>query len=262
MNHRSIQRLGIGLSLAVAASWAAVGVADSHVPTLAVADDADEGRHLVDGEGMSLYLFTEDEAGPSTCYDDCAEARPPVLVEGQVAFEDGVDLGLVGTEEREDGSVQLTYDGWPLYTFTQDQDAGDMSGHDPDAGWHPVTPTGEPLEIPSEAAADEADGADGDLAFEEKMDIGSDVFARLCAECHGPEGDDPRVSHAVALAGNDRAVRDHERMLRVIMRGGAYMPGFGDALDDEEIASVATFVRNSWGNDYDEVSVEEVRERR
>ena len=37
---------------------------------------------LVDADGMTLYGFTKDEDGTPTCDGDCADAWPPVVVEG------------------------------------------------------------------------------------------------------------------------------------------------------------------------------------
>ncbi len=56
---------------------------------------------------------------------------------------DGVD-GTVATVERDDGTVQVTYDGFPLYTYANDSGPGDVSGHgitDP-ITWHAMTPDG------------------------------------------------------------------------------------------------------------------------
>jgi glucose/arabinose dehydrogenase/predicted lipoprotein with Yx(FWY)xxD motif len=113
------------------------------------------GSFLVDGEGMSLYLFMADEPGSavSTCYDQCAEAWPPLLSEGMATAED-VNADLLGTLERDDGSMQVTYNGWPLYYFVRDQQPGDTMGHEIEgfgAEWYLVTPEGEALHAEAEA---------------------------------------------------------------------------------------------------------------
>jgi predicted lipoprotein with Yx(FWY)xxD motif len=108
-----------------------------------------EGKFLTDGEGMSLYLFEADSENTSTCYDACAEAWPPLLVDGTPVTGGEVDASKLGTTERTDGSMQVTYNGWPLYYFVKDQAPGDINGQDVEgfgAEWYLVSPTGEKFE--------------------------------------------------------------------------------------------------------------------
>jgi mono/diheme cytochrome c family protein len=90
------------------------------------------------------------------------------------------------------------------------------------------------------------------------MAEGEPLFARNCASCHGAEGNEELSSHVEILAGNSRAVGNASRMLRRIVHGGTYMPAIGAGLSDREVAAVATFVRNSWGNDHGLVTEEDV----
>ena len=84
------------------------------------------GEVLVDGEGRVLYLLTGDKQGESTCYDDCATNWPPL--EGPAEAGDGADASLLGDTEREDGTVQVTYNKWPVYYFAGDSNPGDTNG--------------------------------------------------------------------------------------------------------------------------------------
>lgn len=77
----------------------------SQEATIAVAD-SDLGSILVDGEGMTVYLFTNDSPGESTCEGDCLAAWPPVP--GPAAAGEGVDADLLGTIEATDGTTQAT----------------------------------------------------------------------------------------------------------------------------------------------------------
>lgn len=103
--------------------------------------DSDLGSILVDSEGMTLYLFEADTDGSSTCYDDCATAWPALVDDAPVAG-DGVDEALLGTTERDDGDVQVTYDGQPLYYFASDEAAGDTNGQGVGDVWYVVDPAG------------------------------------------------------------------------------------------------------------------------
>lgn len=104
------------------------------------------GDVLVDEDGATLYLFTPDGGDTPTCDDACAEVWPPVTVDGSPVAGDGADPGLVGTVERSDGSVQLTYAGHPLYRYSQDEAAGDVKGQGVNDVWFAVGPDGSAIE--------------------------------------------------------------------------------------------------------------------
>jgi predicted lipoprotein with Yx(FWY)xxD motif len=102
------------------------------VATLVVAGDAlaadrgtlqvrgsDYGPVLFDGRGYALYAFTYDRKNRSRCYGACAEAWPPYLVKKPKAGA-GAKRSLLGTTRRSDGSIQATYNGWPLYYYVHD----------------------------------------------------------------------------------------------------------------------------------------------
>jgi predicted lipoprotein with Yx(FWY)xxD motif len=58
----------------------------------------------------------------------------------------GLDPSLIGSITRDDGTVQLTYNGWPLYTYTQDVSPGDTNGQGKEDGdWSMISPSGEPI---------------------------------------------------------------------------------------------------------------------
>ena len=90
----------------------------------------DLGTYLVGPEGNTLYYFTRDiTPGVSVCSGGCLEAWPPLLLgEGQqLTAGDGV-TGTLGAVPRDDGTMQVTYRGRPLYYFGSDEAAGDTNG--------------------------------------------------------------------------------------------------------------------------------------
>lgn len=106
----------------------------------------DLGEVLVGPDGMTLYLYDPDAQGASTCYDQCAQAWPPLLADdGAPAAGDGVDAALLGTTERTDGGLQVTYDGWPLYYWAQDDAPGDATGQGVNDVWWVLDASGEPI---------------------------------------------------------------------------------------------------------------------
>src|SRR4051794_12937189 len=86
------------------------------------------GDVLTDPSGRLLYMFDPDKQGESTCYDQCAQAWPPLQAKGTPGAGAGADASLLGTTTRKDGSKQVTYAKWPLYYFAPDQKPGDVKG--------------------------------------------------------------------------------------------------------------------------------------
>jgi predicted lipoprotein with Yx(FWY)xxD motif len=102
------------------------------------------GPTLVDADGLTVYVFDPDQGGAIACNEGCVDLWPPVAVEGDPVAGDGVDQALLGTAERADGSTQLTVDGRPVYTFTNDAAPGDTNGNGAGGVWHALAPDGTP----------------------------------------------------------------------------------------------------------------------
>lgn len=116
--------------------------------TVAVGTAANVGKVLVDSNGMTLYYFEKDKkgSGVSKCSGACASAWPPLTTGGEAKAMSGVQSSMLGTIERSDGSEQVTYAGWPLYTFVEDKKPGEDNGTDSKAfgaSWYPLHPNGE-----------------------------------------------------------------------------------------------------------------------
>jgi predicted lipoprotein with Yx(FWY)xxD motif len=117
--------------------------------TINVADVGTYGSVLVNGDGMPLYVFSLDTNGTSACADDCATEWPPLASQGAPVAGTGVDASKLGTITRDDGSMQVTYNGHPLYLFTDDTTAGTANGQgmEDDGGtWNLLSATGEPVQ--------------------------------------------------------------------------------------------------------------------
>lgn len=110
--------------------------------------ESDVGEHVVDGDGNALYLFTNDEqgAGESACTGGCAENWPALTSDGDVTTGQGLDSELVDTIAREDGTQQVTYNGWPLYYYAGDESPGDINGQGQGGVWFLVDAAGEMIE--------------------------------------------------------------------------------------------------------------------
>jgi len=102
---------------------------------------------LVNGRGMTLYVYAPDPKGKSVCYGECAQYWPPMIVGAGTKVPKTMSgmQGTFGVTVRKDGKRQLTYDGAPLYTFVKDTKAGAMTGQGLDVAggywWVVVVPT-------------------------------------------------------------------------------------------------------------------------
>jgi predicted lipoprotein with Yx(FWY)xxD motif len=91
------------------------------------------GTVLVAGSnGMTVYTFTKDvkDSGKSVCVDTCIANWPALTVPagGKPVAGTGV-TGTLGIITREDdGTLQVTYNGKPLYFFANDKAPGDSNG--------------------------------------------------------------------------------------------------------------------------------------
>ena len=130
------------------ATDAPTGVPVTGAATVNVAEVETFGQALVDAEGRSLYLFTNDtqNSGTSSCTGDCLVEWPPLFTDGEPVAGEGVDATMLGTITLPDGTSQVTYNGWPLYYFHEDTAAGDTNGQGLGGVWFLVTPAGEMIE--------------------------------------------------------------------------------------------------------------------
>ncbi len=88
---------------------------------------------------MTVYTFSSDSPGVSACKGGCATIWPPLTVpSGQTPTGGPGVTGALATITRDDGSLQITYKGLPLYFFHNDKKSGDTLGHYP--SWNLVTP--------------------------------------------------------------------------------------------------------------------------
>lgn len=136
---------------------AATDTAVTEVPTLSVpvtgaasvqVSESSAGPILVNSEGFSLYMFTNDaqNSGTSACTGDCLTSWPPLLIQGTPSGGEGVDAALLGTIQRDDGTMQVTYNGWPLYLYSGDKVSGDVNGQGVGGKWHLVSPGGQAIQ--------------------------------------------------------------------------------------------------------------------
>jgi len=121
------------LSLALAC------VASADPDTIKLSEKEGVGKFFTDSKGMTLYIFKKDSPGMSACAGPCVE-KWPLYSHEAVAVPEGVNAGDFGTITREDGKLQSTYKGWPLYYFKGDKAPGDVLGQGLGNVWFVVNP--------------------------------------------------------------------------------------------------------------------------
>jgi len=144
---------------------AASGNASSSAPSSSAAAgdavlttaDSDLGEIVVDAAGMTVYVFDKDvqNSGKSNCSGDCLVAWPPVVADSDTPTAEGV-TGEVGTITRDDGTTQVTLDGWPLYYWQNDKAPGDTTGQAVGGVWWVVAPDGTKITTPAAASSSAA----------------------------------------------------------------------------------------------------------
>ncbi len=149
------------------------------------------GGILVDSAQRTLYLFDPDAQGNSTCYDDCAQVWPPLLLSATPE----VLPPNVGIVTRTDGTKQVTYKKNPLYYFRNDKKVGDRKGDGLGGVWH----------ILPEASDDSSEG-DSECHPRRFTDLvhkgGNDPFTFEC------KSTDACLKRCSPTAPNGRRIRD------------------------------------------------------
>jgi len=133
-----------GGATSATSSTAATGSSNpsSGSAVVTVASVGSLGQALTNASGRTLYHFTLDTAGKSNCTGTCASLWTPLTVPAgttHVLAGTGVSNGNLGTITRSDGSLQVTFKGMPLYTYTGDTKAGVATGQGSGGTWFVVT---------------------------------------------------------------------------------------------------------------------------
>jgi len=94
--------------------------------TVSVANISGTGRVLVDSSGQALYASNLEKSGKVMCMQGCTSFWKPLTVNGSPS---GSGVSGLGTVKRpDDGAMQVTYKGMPLYSFTQ-EGANEVTGN-------------------------------------------------------------------------------------------------------------------------------------
>jgi predicted lipoprotein with Yx(FWY)xxD motif len=112
---------------------------NSKIVFLKTSSTAQLGTFLVDKQGRTLYAFKSDKNGKSVCTGECAKTWLPFIKLNNGIVANSI-TGALGTFERADKSLQMTYIGQPLYLYAKDLKPGDTNGNNFNNLWTIVKP--------------------------------------------------------------------------------------------------------------------------
>jgi predicted lipoprotein with Yx(FWY)xxD motif len=108
------------------------------------------GDVLVDGQGLTVYMLTADSPNHSSCSASCLAYWPLVAAPGSGSVPSISGIGAkLGVTKATNGESMLTANGWPLYTFANDEAPGDVEGQGVKTfggTWYALSPAGEPIQ--------------------------------------------------------------------------------------------------------------------
>src|SRR6201993_3399342 len=124
------------------------------------------GTVLVNGQGQTLYMLTSEKGGKITCTaaNGCTQAWPETLLaSGATAATagSGVQSSLLGTVKDASGNLEVTYNHWPLYTFSGDSGPGVAKGQGLTSfggTWYVRSGSGTPVTISQSGTASSGGG--------------------------------------------------------------------------------------------------------
>lgn len=119
-------------------------MAPSAAGTVVTTGNSEFGTMLFNEKNQAIYIWEREKSAKPECYGNCAEAWPPVLTNGKPQASGDVNGDLLGTTERTDGSLQVTYNGHPLYYYAH-EGPGEVKCHNVSTHgglWWVIQPSG------------------------------------------------------------------------------------------------------------------------
>jgi predicted lipoprotein with Yx(FWY)xxD motif len=120
----------LGAVLLAVLGTSGLSAVSAATPTVQLETNPTFGPILAAGSGLALYTLTTDHNGQSTCHGSCAAVWPPLDI--PVGSAPTVGPGVTGTvaaSMQSDGTLQVTFNGDPVYTFVGDTSAGQVTGN-------------------------------------------------------------------------------------------------------------------------------------
>ena len=183
MNHSThLPKLLASLGIAAAIALSACGGANDNGATAATSTSGgmtvgvstiNGSQVLVDSNGDALYTPDQEASGKILCTGSCESIWMPLTTSGPAKPTASADIaGKVATVKRPDGTVQVTLDGAPLYTFAEDSGPGTATGDGvsdqfdgQSFNWHAVTVGGSPAPSAGSSSSTTSSSAGGGYSY-------------------------------------------------------------------------------------------------
>lgn len=125
------------LALALASGHAVDAAMHGHLPATIRLETTKLGQVYATSTGMTVYEFKKDvpHSYKSTCYGECARLWPPIAAPANFK-----PIKPWGVALRKSGEKELTYQGYPLYTWIKDTKPGDVTGQGVKGAWRVAKP--------------------------------------------------------------------------------------------------------------------------
>ena len=135
------QTAGVGVN-AFGGLWSVAMAPDMMMMgTTVMSGDSTLGPILTDGAGMTLYTWDRDDPAATTIATTASATWPLFIVTGPPTAP--ALPGILSSAPRLDGSMQVTYNGWPLYYNINDKAPGQTVGDGVGGIWHAVMLSGD-----------------------------------------------------------------------------------------------------------------------
>jgi predicted lipoprotein with Yx(FWY)xxD motif len=140
---------------------ASVATGSSSAPTVKTMNNASLGTIVVSSTGRTLYHYLPDKDKKIACTGTCAQIWPPDLISksAKPIAGPGIKASMLGTVVRPDGSVQVTYNGLPLYRYSGDSKSGQANGQGFGKNWYVVAPSGAVVRLSASPTASTSGGS-------------------------------------------------------------------------------------------------------
>ena len=131
---RQLAALAIIMTASLSCSDSDPVIAPAPTYDVMVKSTATLGNVLTDAAGKTLYFFSKDAAGTSTCTGGCLDVWP-IYSKASPTYDPSLTATDFSSITRADGKTQITYKGWPLYYYQKDAAAGDVLGENVNSLW-------------------------------------------------------------------------------------------------------------------------------